>query len=373
MTSANEAKALPNYLVTFHSAWSYGASLQAFATLEAMRAFGKKFEILNYINPYAKHKNVFDLAKDGSFKQAFAAGVKDVFFKRTALHEKAFSDFQNRLPKTEAVFTDSSQLGGIEADIMMSGSDQIWNPRITGGLDPVFFLDFGSCRKRISVASSLGSYHYSSEESSSVKEYLSRYDYVSVREAHAQKELSEAAGISAFRCLDPTLLLDAEYWREFSRKPKGFSGDEQYILVFNLAKRPDAEERLWSDFSKKTGLPLWRISNNTYKDAVFDKLLLGMTPEEFVWLIDHAQFVITDSFHGTAFSVGMNTPFAAFPPVFGNSARIVDLLDLVNMSNRLIGENVDFGDLVEADFAEANFLLSDERGKCNDWIKRALH
>lgn len=372
MASAYDKKNLPSYLVTFHSAWSYGASLQAFATLKAMGALGKEFEILNYINPYAKHKGALDFLKEGSIKQAFAAFVKDVLFKRKALHQKAFSDFQNRLPRTEAVFTDSSQLDGVEADVMMSGSDQIWNPKITGGLDPVFFLDFGSCRKRISVASSLGSHHYSDKEADRVKGYLSRYDCISVREAHAQKEISEVAGISAFRCLDPTLLLDAEYWRKFSVKPNGFSGDEEYILVFNLAKRPDAEERLWSDFSKKMGLPLWRISNNTYRDAVFDKLLLGMTPEEFVWLIDHAQFVITDSFHGTAFSVGMNTPFAAFPPVFGNSARIVDLLDLVNMGNRLIGDNDDLDGLIEADFSEANLLLDDERRKCNDWIERAL-
>lgn len=372
VAAENNEGALPNYVVTFHSAWSYGACLQAYATLEAMAALGKRFEILNYISPYAKHKNAFDLLKGGSLKQAAVTAVKDVVFRRTALHKKAFGGFRNRIAVTDVLYTDVSQLGAIKADILMSGSDQIWNPQITGGLDPVFFLQFGSCRKRVSVASSLGSYSYTPEEAARVKTYLGTYDRVSVREAHAQREIGAATGSQTFRCLDPTLLLDTAYWRAFARKPEGFSGDERYVLVFNLAKRPVEEERAWRKFADDAGLPLWRISNNTHKDSVFDRLLLGMTPEEFVWLVDHAQFVITDSFHGTAFSVNMNTPFAAFAPVFGNSARIADLLALIGMDERLLDGACDLARFAQADFSAANAALADERGKCNAWIADAL-
>ncbi len=364
-----------NYLLTFHMTWSYGACLQAYATLEVLKALGCEAEILNFINPHEKKGNErpFELIRDGDIKAGLVAAAKNIVFKRDKLHARAFEHFHASLPRSERVFTSCGQMDGLEADTLIVGSDQVWNPFITGGIEPAFFLQFGHSRRRISIASSLGSHCYSEREQREIAGYLAAFDAISVREAHAVEQIAPLTDKPVFRCLDPTLLLDRSYWRVFSRKPEGFSGDERYILVFNLASRSDEEMALWKRLSRETGLPLWRINNNTHKDKVFDKLLLGMTPEEFVWLIDHASYVITDSFHGTAFSVNMGTPFASMEPIRGNRARIVDLLDLVGLQNRMLEGEAEKLPSMDLDFTAADCSLNGERVRCMAWIEGALH
>lgn len=364
-----------NYLLTFHMTWSYGACLQAFATLEALKNVGCKAEILNFINPHERKGNEtpFQLIKDGDFKAGLIAAAKNIIFQRAKLHARAFEKFHSRLPRTERVYTSCAQMADIEADALIVGSDQVWNPFITGGIEPAFFLQFGKATRRLSLASSLGSHTYNEIEQQEIREYLTKFDAISVREAHAVEQIAPLTEKPVFRCLDPTLLLDREYWRAFSKKPEGFKGNERYILVFNLASRTDKEMELWKRFSIDSGLPLWRLSNNTFKDKVFDRLLLGMTPEEFVWLIDHAQYVITDSFHGTAFSVNMGKPFVAMEPIRGNRARIVDLLNLVGMDNRMLAESACELPSIDLDYSYAESALCEERSRCMAWIKGALN
>lgn len=363
------------YLLTFHSTWSYGATLQAYASLEALRSIGCRATILNYINPYERKGNEtpLELLKSGFVKSAAISAAKNVFFKRKALHKRAFLDFHKELPRSEGNFGSCEQMNDLEVDALIVGSDQVWNPYITNGIDPAFFLQFGHARRRISMASSLGSHVYSAEERETVSGYLKSFDAVSVREQHAVDQIAPLYEGETFRCLDPTLLLDRSYWRSFSQKPTNFIGNEDYILVFNLARRPPWEESLWKVFSSETGLPLWRVSNNTYKEAVFDKLLLGMTPQEFVWLVDHASYVITDSFHGTAFSVSMGTPFVSLEPVHGNRARIVDLLNLLGLSSRMLCNGASTLPPAILDYALVDAKLSKERNDCMTWIKRALY
>lgn len=364
-----------NYLLTFHATWSYGACLQAYATLEALKTVGCKAKILNFINPHEKKGNEtpWQLIRGGDMRAGIVAAAKNIVFKRNALHEQAFKNFHATLPRSEREFINCSQMSNLSADTLIVGSDQVWNPYITGGVEPAFFLQFGDARRRISLASSLGNHCYSSEERSLISEYLKSFDAISVREAHAVNQIAPLTNKKVFRCLDPTLLLDRAYWRSFAKKPERFVGDERYILVFNLASRSEREARLWKKLSEDTGLPLWRISNNTYKNKVFDRLLLGMTPAEFVWLIDHAQYVITDSFHGTAFSVNMGTPFVALEPIRGNRARIVDLLNLINLNNRMLLEGACELPETKLDFTVADSILGTERIHCIDWIKDALH
>lgn len=364
-----------NYLLTFHMTWSYGACLQAYATLEALETLGCKAEILNFVNPHESKGNEtpFELIRGGDVKSGLIAAAKNIVFKRDKLHARAFEGFHALLPRSEQAFTSCEQMDGLEADTLIVGSDQVWNPFITGGIEPAFFLQFGHARRRISIASSLGSHCYSEREQREVAGYLSSLDAISVREAHAVEQIAPLVDKSVFRCLDPTLLLDRSYWRAFSRKPEGFSGDERYILVFNLASRSDAEMALWKRLSNETQLPLWRINNNTYKDKIFDRLLLGMTPEEFVWLVDHASYVITDSFHGTAFSVNMGTPFVSMEPIRGNRARIVDLLDLIGLQDRMLEEDADRLPSIEMDYTAADLSLDAERVRCMEWIEGALH
>lgn len=364
-----------NYLLTFHMTWSYGACLQAFATLEALKAVGCEAQILNFINPHEKKGNEtpVQLIKGGDVKAGLIAAAKNILFKRDKLHARAFKSFHEAIPRTAWEFSSCDQMKDLEASTLIVGSDQVWNPFITGGIEPAFFLQFGNAERRISIASSLGSHCYDEGEKKEISLYLKSFNAISVREAHAVEQIAPLTDKSVFRCLDPTLLLDRNYWRSFSRKPAGFSGDERYILVFNLASRSDDETRLWKQLSNETGLPLWRINNNTYKDRVFDKLLLGMTPEEFVWLIDHAQYVITDSFHGTAFSVNMGTPFVSMEPIHGNRSRIVDLLDLVGLSDRMLSKGSASLPSINLDFRYADGALDAERVKCMEWIKGALN
>ena len=367
--------------LTTYDVYNYGASLQAYALMTYLARLGHNVEVINYQPDYLTRKYDYKWVNPESALSRYAITralyriMKYIQRQTTMGRKREFDEFNHKIIKeTIRVYHTFAELCKTppEADLFIVGSDQVWNPYITGGVDPAFFLQFGKARRRISLASSLGSHCYSEAEQEEIRGYLTSFSALSVREGHAVEQISCLTDKPVFRCLDPTLLLDRSYWQSFSKRPHGLNGTEQYILVFNLAKRSEQEERLWKQLSNQMGLPLWRINNNTYKERVFDKLLLGMTPEEFVWLIDHAKYVITDSFHGTAFSINLGTPFVSMEPILGNRARIVDLLHLLNLNGRILTADAEALPAPEIDYSGADALLEEERARCLRWLRGAL-
>ncbi|MBX9034605.1 polysaccharide pyruvyl transferase family protein [Gordonibacter massiliensis] len=285
---------------------------------------------------------------------------------------RGFKEFHRCLPKTEKRYEDREQLNDIDCDVLAVGSDQVWNPSISGSLDPAFLLGFGHAKKRLSVASSMGNHVVTDpNESSLLRGSLCSFSGVSVREFHTKQQVDRIAGVDSYLCPDPTLMLESAIWRDFAKKPKDVEENAQYLLVFTLNTRSKEEEEAWRRYSKSMGLPVYRIINNRYRGRFIDRNLHGVTPWEFVWLIDHARFVCTDSYHGTAFSVALQTPFALFPSKTGNNVRMNELLEETKLRDR--SDNLD-GEMVAqvVDFHFAAEVLRKRRSEALEWLSAVL-
>lgn len=359
-------------IVTYHRSWNYGACLQAYASLKVFENLGFEAALVNYVNVDEEPKTALDYLMSGKVNSAVSTAIKDALFgcRRNAL--KAFDSFHGALKRTSSVGC-ARDLAGLAVDLLVAGSDQIWNPEISGGkLDPVFMLDTDVFAKKISFASSAGSHRFTDCEQKELKRVLGDYDAVSVREDFLGDQIKEISGLQPYKCLDPTLMLTSSQWALEERKPRDIEEGEEYILAFTLKSNDKDGAGFWSQLSEDMGLPVWRLTNNSYKEKGVDRQLLGMTPQEFLWLIHHASFVVTDSFHGTAFSISYSTPFATLPSKSGNNARMLDLLACCGLSDRFVDDSV-YHRMSDCIFSQASEYLTVKRAECLVWLERAAN
>jgi len=248
-------------------------------------------------------------------------------------------------------------------DIFIAGSDQIWNP-VKFGLSPVYFLSFvGSGVRKISYASSFGNFHFRDKQmSEKIKGYLSNFSWISVREEHSVSELRERCGIEARTALDPTLLLGKEKWMD----TLGFTGegtDEPYLLVYllgnyrqNIAYAKQVARRLELPVRVLNQSPLADIFSRDHTRCTY---FPSVGPDEFVRLFSRASFVVTDSFHGTAFSINFNIPFISIESRVPE--RIVSLLSPMGLMDRVVKVKAPQDISLDVDFTRANAVLESER------------
>ncbi|BCN70594.1 hypothetical protein RE943_40670 [Prescottella equi] len=208
---------------------------------------------------------------------------------------------------------------------MLAGSDQIWNT-IHGDLDPVYFLDGIPSRKRFSYAASFGTEAPANSNRARVTSWLQKFGEVSVRERSAQASLA-TAGIRARVDVDPVLLHDRTFWSQFAERTP--AADGKYILVYQLHNTPDFDRRL-RIIEDRHRLPVRRITPDAKMFVSKRASDYLASPERFVGLFRDAEAVVTDSFHGTAFSLVFGRPLYALLPE-RNTTRNTDLLESVGI------------------------------------------
>lgn len=343
-------------IVTYHKALSYGACLQAFATYRCLSAITNyDVGLVDYENEYEARQKSWRFLFSGKPKEVFTTLVKRLLFRNEYFKKRAFDDF---ISKEKVYSLDEAN----ECDILISGSDQIWNPKISDGIDDKFLLNFGKPKCKISVASSMGGYVLTESEKDLFSKLLSKYDFISVREEFTRSQLIQLVDKEIYKILDPTLLLTANQWRDIVLENKDYIHykfeKNSYILAFTIGESHENEADIFITYSKRMGLPVYKIMLNTFKPKGVDKVLAGANPYEFIDLIDNAAFVITNSFHGTAFSLNLNTPFLQLK-VPGNNQRMDELLKLLEWDQN---EN----------FEIANSILEKKREEDLKWLINAL-
>ena len=188
-------------------------------------------------------------------------------------------------------------------DVYLAGSDQIWSP---DRCDPLFFLNFAPNSRRISYAASMGTAQIKQEKEEQLRNLLSSIDMVSVREENCVNALQKLTDKEISVHIDPTFLIDIETWRDLERV---YWVKEPYILLYMIYWNDDCKSRI-IDLKKRTGLPIYAICSDVSR-VYADKHLYDVGVDEFLWLVDHAQYVVTSSFHGVAFSILFRKKFAA--------------------------------------------------------------
>ncbi len=324
-------------VITFHHAkFSYGAMLQALATCTVCKRYADMVELINYENAYEQRgvKTKGTSLKERLLRQANYIARMVIYggYKNPYQDGKKIDRIYDRL--TDAHYTDVKQMSGLEYDVMITGSDQVWNPNITGGIDPAFFLDFGKANRRISYAPSMGTYVIPEDQKQSFAHYLARYDAISVRETFAKDQLQPLCKQEVKVVLDPTLLLTKQEWFDELQIEEREDNGDHYILTFFVGQGFSANWPQIAQYVDKLKLPVWNVQSHQKRALHVDRVLCTPTVADFLRLIQGADMVITNSFHGTAFSINFGKRFVSVLPL-NNPSRIENLLTKVDLASRI--------------------------------------
>lgn len=285
-------------ILTFHNADNLGAVLQAYALQKTLEdKCNVSAEIVDYrCDAIEKSKRV---NKSAGLKNTLKSLPKSVYYK---IKRKGFDSFRRKLKKSDRVYKRENVKDCNDVyDMILCGSDQIWNMECSGG-DYTYFADFAPAKqKKAAYAASIGEYCFSENEAQKIRELLARFDCVSVREASAADKL-KAIGVEDVCVLsDPVALLDAKQWKDLM-KPRLYN--KKYVLVY-LIKNDDNVVRFAEEYAKKNNCKL--INNK--KSLEF---ILNNSPQAFLSWVYYADCVFTNSFHGTMFSLLFEKRLAAY-------------------------------------------------------------
>jgi len=358
-------------IITLQNVANYGSVLQAVATQKLFEGLDFDVEFYNY-----KRKESLTLLarfKNNMNKQGFKGIIKSLLWTPSWISEnrifpKFLKKYLNVIPQVVTENEDFKKLS-LNADVYCTGSDQTWNSGWNNGILPPLFLDFvPQGKKHIAYAASFGKNKLENSEKEETKKYLSKYAFISVREESAV-EICRDLGINAIQVLDPTLQIDSDFWRKFS-KPVMY---KRYCLLYQLNTNREFD-RFAVEFCKRKGLKLIRFCHRLDKMFLPADVHLPMPPvEDFISYIDNADFVLTDSFHCSAFSSNLNKQFLSFFPEYGG--RIESLLNLLHLNDRHIEDLNDvkkYCSLPDIDYTEANGILNKERDKAFSLLQKAL-
>ena len=263
----------------------------------------------------------------------------------------------------------------LDYDVYMVGSDQVWNPGIYSSLLPYMLTFAPKGKKRVSYASSFGVSQIDASQQWLYKRYLPEFSAIGVRERNAVEMVEDIARCHATWVLDPTLLLNKEDWMKVASYP--YEIKNIYILVFELIPSPYIMD-LAKTLSKEKGLTIVRLCKNAASETK-EKGIISITdagPAEFVGLFANADMVITNSFHGTAFSINFGKEFYTVTPLHKqNNSRQQSLLELFSIKERLILEGTEISTITRKpiDYAIVNSTLDKERKKSINFLNSAIN
>jgi len=365
-------------IITRHAVLNYGSRLQSYALQCCIENLGHKAEVINFVHEYEKNRGSIlwefkSLLKNNNIIESLLKCIFIVISQRKM--NKRFASFNKRLNLTKTYDSKSLFQNPPQADIYCTGSDQVWNNDLNKkylGFEPVYFLEFAKDKKCISYAASFGKHNFNAEELDFIGKYCGKYKAISVRESSGVKILEKAGIKNSIHVLDPTFLLTKSEWVSIAQET---NIEEKYILVYFLYGGYKDVLSYAIELSKKTNLPIIHFSTYLHHYAVRNsKFIFCPEVEKFISLFNNAEYIVTNSFHGTAFSINLNKQFFAVYPKF-NPSRLSSILELTNLENRNIAK---FADLDVAlnnpvDYSIVNEILRAEREKSIDFLRSAIN
>ncbi len=362
-------------VITLHRVRNYGSSLQTLATQNYFKEFGCEVEIIDY---YPERYTSIGLLKRLKYKSkklehnqilllAARIVISISYIKKKAVFDRFLKRYINLSQKTYH-HEEELQADVPKADIYCTGSDQVWNSHWNEGIDAPLYLSFlPESAYRFSYAASIGNTKLEKEEEKIVRLLLEKYRHITVRE-DAGVEVINAMHLNAQQVIDPTMLFTGEQWMRYtSNRYKG----KKYVVTYNLHhdKRID---KYANELAKANGLKVYNISYNLHD--IVRKGILKWCPkiEEYLGLIRDAQYIVTDSFHATVFSVLFHKKFMVIYPEQASS-RIRSILLLLGLEDRGVDGMPDVERMIqEIDFVKADNVLEKERKKARQYIEMIL-
>ncbi|MFR1627995.1 MAG: polysaccharide pyruvyl transferase family protein [Thomasclavelia ramosa] len=253
-------------------------------------------------------------------------------------------------------------------DYFITGSDQVFNPYCSG-FDGNYFLSFVSDKNmKFSYAASVGLENIPVELENYYKDYLNSFCRISIREITGANEIKRVCGIECSTNIDPTLLLDKSDWEKLMADLPS-NADTPYLLLYALS-----EDKNMLKFAKKIAkrkkLKVIYINDRLFRPKGMLSLR-NVSPEQWLRLFANANSIVTNSFHGIAFSINFEKEFY---PFYLNkntrvNSRIRDLLDLLNLQSLVINDNNDTLMNENIDYSEAREILKNEKNKSISYLR----
>jgi len=372
--------------LTVHNGYNFGASLQAYALVKALRKIGAEANLLDYRNEkienFQNRQKKYGWSSVGQLiRNLRILTRKMVDGGATKRTQKKYLDFHKEVLDTEcgtllnaASFSYVNQI----YDGFICGSDQIWNERITGS-DLIFFLDFaGEYKIKASYAASLGApkLNYPENKISEIAHLLGTFNAISIRETINKEEIEQLSGKDCTVVVDPVLLLSPEDWISIANTSTLQIPLKPYAIYYQVLE-DSCLYKAARNIAEHCGLPLIRMDWHPLKATLKGCKSLsrkGIGPKEFLKLFLNADLVLSNSFHGTVFSLIFKKQFLTFELIDANSAknkRLEELLDLTGLRSRLT-RNFDVSKLTAIDWNTVNNRLEDRIADSKKFLQSVI-
>lgn len=365
--------------VTLHHNANYGANLQAYALVKCLSSLTEEeVRLVDYRNE--RIRNLYRVAPFDLTDHGIRVNMRSCkrFAKMllqpqgTCIRDRKFYRFRKKyIPMTSTV-KNPEEIAKLQCPHLFVGSDQIWNDWITGDQkNRVFYGNIKTPETVVaSYAPSLGNSSFSEDEDRAVSEYINNFDFLSVREEQLIDLIHGRYRGKIDVVCDPVFLLNKKEWGELDSSPKE---KEPYIFVYLLERNPVLFE-IARTVSEHYKLKMIVLSDGQKASWQLGEYRKNADPCDFISGIRNAEFVITNSFHGTVYSMMFHKKFITIPDT-RRGIRMIALLEKYGLQERLIKNSRDFTiDAMEKeiDFSTVDEMIEAERIHAVEYLKKVL-
>lgn len=365
-------------LITLHCALNYGAVLQATALYGILESLNADTELINFRQPHIC--SIVDHTRKNELKNMknllrYVVKGRMIYKKKNNFDLFLSNNITNITKECNSFDELKSFYEENKYELLVCGSDQIWNPYITH-FESAFFLKFATqYSRKISFAASIGQDKIKDDGVRFISENINMIDTISVREESAVDILREAGVSKPISVnLDPVFFLNAAEWQRKQIPVKLQPELKHYILVYRLTDNPLMDEVL-KELTEKTGLACIAITERLGKIPYISKKLPDVGPGEFIYLVNNAEYVVTDSFHGICFSLIFQKKLIAISNLARNT-RIVNLLSKTGMSECLVNQNITENFMPSIDYQKkydhCMKIIEEERKRNLNYLKKEI-
>ena len=360
-------------VLNYHNSYNYGAVLQALAIQNAIESLGVDCEILDYRNNRTERSYRFLKIR---FNKDIIKNLRFNIVRLTYLKEKRknFKNWFSFYNLSKSYKKEDLYLANEVYDKFVVGSDQVWNMDCHDA-DTTYLLDFVTDdNKKISYAASFGKHEILQKDNTLYQKYLPLFQWISVREKRGIELANRYTKRTVSWTMDPVMLVGADFWKRYMSS-RCYA--QKYIFVYNIMydKRiPCFVKKL----RKQLKLPIIYVTThigNQVRYSWNDINFSSVSPEMFLSLLYYAEYVVTDSFHGTALSILFHKQFSVVikdEEIASCNSRFYSILDEYGLGDRLCGSyNKKYADN-KINYSSVDEILEQKRKDSFLFLKSAI-
>lgn len=378
-------------IITLHGYFNYGNKFQNYATQEVLKSLGcEPITIANdtFIKQNRKTKFIkkiqrLNLEKLIKFACKILTKLRQKIYltknekRKLSLRNERIKNFKeftkSNINETDYIINETNITEDFHEhfNYFVVGSDQVWNPHFINNSN-IYFLTFAPQEKRIAYSASFGISELPDEYVESYKYRLSQFEHISVREEAGADIVRDLTGKDVKVLVDPSLMLDKKEWLEVARDPQN-KPSKPYILTYFLGQVSSDVKELINNLSKEYDLEIVLLEEGNMD--IKDELLYTTDPGEFIEYVNSAELILTDSFHGTVFSILFEKPFISFDrksKIASMSSRMDTLLGKFELEDRKWKDVEKTRNVFDVNFSHVPPILEYERSKAIKYLKKAL-